>query len=156
MASGVVVLYRLCGFENSEDRCRIAEVTQSPSIGRDMLVRQGSNAEEISDLVKRTAKSLRRRHALEATHRSVSIFDPTVILFEPVIQVHAGAMQNIFAKFTLDGPWVAIMTIGGDAIRDDTSHRSRRTKEGFGGRKVPMLAQITSTSAPSRSIARYR
>ena len=47
----------------------------------------------------------------------------------------------MFAKFTLDGPWVAIMTIGGDAIRDDTSHRSRRTEERFGGSKVPMLAQ---------------
>ena len=55
----LTVLDRLCGFENSEDRCRIAEVTQSPSIGRDMLVRQGSNAEEISDLVKRVLVQMR-------------------------------------------------------------------------------------------------
>jgi hypothetical protein len=79
-----------------------------------------------------------------------------MILFKLIVQVHAGAMRDIFAKFALDCCWVAIMTVGGDAIRDNAGHRSRRTKEGFGGRKVPMLAQITSTSAPSRSIARYR
>jgi hypothetical protein len=46
-----------------------------------------------------------------------------MILFKPVIQVHARAMQNIFAKLALDC-WVAIMTVGGDAIRDNAGHRS--------------------------------
>jgi hypothetical protein len=64
-----------------------------------------------------------------------------MVLFKFIVQVHAGAMQNIFAEFALDRCWVAIMTVGGDAIRDNAGHRFRRTEERFGGSKVPMSAQ---------------
>jgi hypothetical protein len=64
-----------------------------------------------------------------------------MILFKPIVQIRAGAMQNIFDKFALDSCWVAILAVGGDAIRDHSGHRSRRTEERFGGREVPMLAQ---------------
>ena len=50
-------------------------------------------------------------------------------------------MQNILAKFTLDSCWVAIVTIGGDAVGDNSGHRSRLPEERFGGGKVSMLAQ---------------
>ena len=64
-----------------------------------------------------------------------------MILFKLIVQEHAGAMQNIFAKFVHDCCWVAVMAVGGDAIRDNAGNRFRRTEERFDRRKVPMLAQ---------------
>jgi hypothetical protein len=74
-------------------------------------------------------------------HGSVSIFDPSVVLLKLVVQVHVGPMQNLSAQFTLDGCGIAIMAISGDAVWHNSGHRSRRTEERFGGRKVPMPAQ---------------
>jgi hypothetical protein len=38
--------------------------------------------------------------SLKASHGSVSIFDPSLVLFKLVVQVHVGPMQNLSTQFT--------------------------------------------------------
>jgi hypothetical protein len=75
------------------------------------------------------------------SHGSVPIFDPSMVLLKLVFQAHVGPMQNLSTQLTLDCCGIAIMAIGGDAVWHNSGHRSRRTEERFGGRKIPMLAQ---------------
>jgi hypothetical protein len=106
-------------FEESEDLDRAAEMM--PAISADMLAMNSPDALEVSDLIEGTVELPGRRDALEASHGSVSIPDPAVILFKPIIEIDVRPMPHHVAEFAPDRGWVGIVTVGSHPDR----HHSR-------------------------------
>ena len=58
----------------------------------------------------------------EAAHRSVSPFDPTMILLDPIVEVLVRPVFHPFVQFSPDHPRVAIVSIRRDPRGNDTGH----------------------------------
>jgi hypothetical protein len=117
------------GLEDCEDSDGATEMAQSSAIGRHMLAVNGADTQEAPDLVEGTTESPRRPEALEASHRTVSILDPTVVLLEPIVEVGVRPMSHYLAEFAADRRRVRIVTIARDPVRRHTGDRSGGTKE---------------------------
>ncbi len=84
--------------KDGECGCRAMEVKQATTVGRDMLVVAGAEAEEVAELVIASTEALRRGQAFEAAHASRSAFDAAVVLLQPVVLVRAGTMDDPSAE----------------------------------------------------------
>ena len=62
----------------------------------------------------------------EASHRSVSSFDPTMVLFDSVVQILISPMFYTRIQFSPDRAWVTVVTVRRDTRGGDAGH-------GFGG-----------------------
>ena len=80
------------------------------------------------------------RTLYEAEHHSTSAFDAAVILFEAVVQVAAGPMPHAAAELRSDRPWIGIVAVRRDPVRNHTN-RLRRSKEALGCGEVAVLEQ---------------
>ena len=71
---------------------------QATAAGRDILVVAGARAEVIAKLVIASTEPLGGREALEAPHTSDTAFYAAMILFQSVIFVSAGTVDNAPAE----------------------------------------------------------
>jgi hypothetical protein len=78
---------------------------------------------------------------LEASHRSVTALDPTMILLDPIIQVSVGPVFHPFVQFSSDRSRITVVTIRRDARGYDAGHHFCRSKELFRRLHVAPLAQ---------------
>ena len=67
---------------------------QSATVGRDMLMVAGTEAEAVAQLVVASTEPLGRGEALEAPHTSDPSFDAPVILFQGIVFLSAVAMSD--------------------------------------------------------------
>src|SRR3984957_20072360 len=77
----------------------------------------------------------------QATHRSVSSLDSTMVLFDPIVQILIGPMFCIRIQFSPDRAWVTVVTVRPDARGSDAGHRFGRSEERLGCRHVTLFAQ---------------
>jgi hypothetical protein len=61
--------------------------------------------------------------------------------FHMIIQVAVGPMAHGLPQLGFDGPWISIVAIGGDTLRDTPRDCARRTEEGFRRCRVALLIQ---------------
>src|ERR1700692_2741206 len=78
---------------------------------------------------------------LEASHRSVSSFDPTMVLLNPIIQISVGSVLHSIAQFGPDRARVTVVTVRRDARGNDAGHHFSGPKECFRRLHVARLAQ---------------
>ena len=71
---------------------------QATAAGRDILVVAGARPEVIAKLVIAPTEPLSGSEALEAPHTSNTAFHAAMILFESVILIRAGAVDNAAAE----------------------------------------------------------
>ena len=128
-------------FEDPKDGGGATEGVQSAAIRRNILPIEGSDAQETPDLVEGTTEPPRRDDALEASHGTVSVLDPAMVLFKLVVQVDVRSMPDRLAEFAADGRWIRVVTVARDPIWRYTGDGPRRSKEGLSGREVAVLAQ---------------
>jgi len=79
-----------------------------------------SDTQEASDFLDGASEPPRRRGAPEASHRTVSILDATVILFKAIVQVGICAMPHRLAEFAPDRRGIRVVTV----TRDPVGHRA--------------------------------
>src|SRR5580658_8857263 len=77
----------------------------------------------------------------EATHRSVSSLDPTMVLFDSIVQILISPMFYTRIQFSPDRAWVTVVTVRRDTRGSDAGHRFGRSEERLGCRHVALLAQ---------------
>jgi len=107
----------------------------SPAAGkRDVLVDVGSRTQKVANLVEGAAEAMSRIEILEPAHRPVASFYPSVILFDHVVFILAGAVIDIRAEFVGDGLGVAL----------STWHHLRLVRTIFGSRWSPEAHKSTS------------
>ena len=103
-----------------------------------------------------SAKASRRVNGTEAAHRPRSALDPSMILLNAVVEILAVPVADIRTKLASNRTRVTVMPVGGHPGRSDASRRFGGSKELLCRGHIAVWLSITSTSAPVRSIARYR
>jgi hypothetical protein len=98
------------------------------AIGGNVLVRAGTETEEVSELVVTSAEPGGRSRALEAPHRPVPAFDAPVVLLQPIIQVAAGPVPHPFAQLAPDRPGVAVVAVRRDPLGRHPGRSSARPR----------------------------
>src|SRR5471030_1564483 len=78
---------------------------------------------------------------LEASHRSVSSFDPAMVLLNPIIQIPAGPVFYSRAQFCPYRARITVMTIRCDMRWNHAGHGFGRSKERLRRGHVTRLAQ---------------
>jgi hypothetical protein len=91
-------------------------VDDSPTGERDVLVDVAGRAQEVADLVEGSTEAMGRIEVLEAAHRPIAPFHPSVILFQHVVFILTGAVVDVRAEFVGEGPGIAGMAVGGDLL----------------------------------------
>jgi hypothetical protein len=81
----------------NRDARMIEEVTASTG-GRNVLVVTAAAAEEVTEFIVLSAKLACRIMLLEAAHTSDPSFDPTMVLFKSIVQVHICPVADFAAQ----------------------------------------------------------
>jgi hypothetical protein len=85
---------RLRGFQNGQDGHGAAEELESAVRGGNVLGVAGARTEVVAHFVIAATEPRGRPGALEAAHRPVSAFQASMILFQSVVPVAAGAVAH--------------------------------------------------------------
>jgi hypothetical protein len=81
------------------------------------LVHGGAKAEIVADFIEGRTEARSTGEAAEAAHGIVTLFHAAMILFESVVKILAGAVEDLAAERAADGSGVGSMLIGGHALR---------------------------------------
>ncbi len=69
-----------------------------------MLMGTGAGTKEVAQFIMAATEPACRSWALEPAHRLVTTFDATVILFQAIVEIPAGAMLHGFTQTGPDRP----------------------------------------------------
>src|SRR5271170_1709700 len=69
---------------------------------------------------------------LEAAHTTDPSLDPSMILFQSIVQVDIRPVTDVAAQRGTDRPWVGVVPISGYPVRHKASNRPCRAEEPFG------------------------
>ena len=100
-----------CGHRGQNGRPSLAKQVASAR-KRNPLVALGHNAEVLALLLEGRAATCRRHETPEAAHGVVSLLDAPVVLFDPVIFVATGAMDDGVAEGLAEGARVRTVPVG--------------------------------------------
>src|ERR1700722_14613913 len=95
----------------------------------------------VAEFVETSAEARCGLLALETAHRSVSSFDPAMVLLNSVIQILVGPVFHGFVQLSPDRARVTIVSIRRDTRRNDAGHRIGRPKERLRRFHVAVFAQ---------------
>jgi hypothetical protein len=123
-------------------------------VGGDLLIGPAAGTEKVTQLGAIEIAS--RSWTLKPAHRTVAAFDAAMILLQSVIEILAVAMAHTFAQGRPDRAGITIVPIRGDPVGRDAGDHLGPLEECLRGGHVAVLnlLNITSTSAPERSMAR--
>jgi hypothetical protein len=76
----------------------------------------------------------------KATHRVVALFDATVILLQPIIQICTRPMLDMAAHRLAYGSWIRAMPIGGNLIGSLPNHSNSLLEKPLGSFHISLLA----------------
>ena len=93
----------------------------------------------IAELVEASTKAGGGVGAFEAAHRSVSSFDPAMVLFDPIVQILVGSVFHAFVQLSPDRAWITVMPNRGDT-------RGMMPVTILAGRKNAFAASISRVS----------
>jgi hypothetical protein len=85
---------RLRCLDDGEHSGDTTEMKQATAVGGDVLVVVGLQAEKVAEFVIASAEPLRCIEAFEAAHTSDAAFHTAMILFQSIVLVSAGPMEN--------------------------------------------------------------
>jgi hypothetical protein len=90
-------MHRSCDLHNAHrDASMIEEATAAG--GRNILVVTRAAAEEIAEFIILAAESVCRVMLLEAAHTSDPPFDPAMVLFKSIVQIHIRSVMDVAAQ----------------------------------------------------------
>ena len=95
----------------------MAEETPAAGTGRCRLTMAGRKLEEVAAIVVCAAKAIRRAGGAEPAYRTVSAFDPAMILFGPVVKIPVGPVLHAVTQHRPDGAGITVVAICSDPRR---------------------------------------
>ena len=116
----------------------------------------GIGVQEVPEFIMTSAEASCRAHRTEATHRTISALDSSMILLNAVVEILAVPVSDIGAKLASNRTRVTVMPVCGHPgwRTPVTALADRKNLSAAAISRVSL--SITSTRAPVRSIARYR
>jgi hypothetical protein len=119
------------------------------------LAEVGIDVQEVPEFIMTSAEASGRAHSTEATHWTISALDPSMILFNSVVEILAVPVSDIRAKLAANRTRVTVMPVRGHPGRSNTSDRFGRSKERLCRGHIAGLAQHhvhQSTRTVNRSV----
>jgi hypothetical protein len=112
--------------------------------------------QEVPEFIMTSAEVSCRVNGTEATHWPIAALDPSMILLNAVVEILAVPVADIWTKLASNRMRVTVMPVGGHpgGVTPVTVLADRKNFCAAAISRVSL--SITSTSAPVRSIARYR
>jgi hypothetical protein len=107
-----------------------------------------SRSEVVSQLIEGAAEALGGSKAFETQHRIIALFDPTVILLDPIIFVAAAPMFDLLPEHFREGAWRGTMPVGGHLCGTASGDGLRTPEEALGGRHVPVRTEHRVNQLP--------
>jgi hypothetical protein len=132
---------RSSGLQDRKDGGSSTELAKTAAVCGDVLIGERAGKEEIAEFIVSSTKSTGRGDTPETTHASYSSLDTAMILFQSIIQIHAGPVLDGLAELSADRLRIGIVSIAGDPIRNSPGHRLGGPKEPLGSGQVTSLAQ---------------
>jgi hypothetical protein len=108
---------------------------------RDHFTHHAAGTEIITQFVKGTTETSRGFNCSKAAHGILSLFNPTVVLFQPIIEIRISPMLYVAAHRLAYGPWIGRMTIRRYLIGNMTNHCNSLLEKLLGCLHIPFLAQ---------------
>ncbi len=86
----------------------------------------------------RTVRQQQRSRSLD---RLIALFDATVILLDPIVEVRVAPRHDLLAHCFTDRAWIGVMALGGHPLRRLPSNIQCSFEEAFRRVPIPMLTQ---------------
>jgi len=112
------------------------------------LVHRGAKTEELAYLIKTSAKTRCRWETPKTTHRVIALFDATVILFQAIVEILVGSVEDISAKGLTNGSWIRVMSIGRHTLWRMTHRLESLLEKALGSLHIPLLAEPRINQVP--------
>ena len=115
----------------------------------------GIDVQEVPEFIMTSAEASCRAHGTEATHRTISALDPSMILLNAIVEILAVPVSDIRAKLASNRTRVTVMPVRGHPGRSNASDRFGRSKERLCRGHIAGLAQHhvhQSAGAVDRSV----
>jgi hypothetical protein len=109
-----------------------------------------------TNLVVTSTEASGGHRTLEASHRSVSSFDPAMVLLNPIVQILDRPVFHAFVQFGTDRARMSVATVTRNECRNDAGHRLVRSKERLRRRHVAWGASGSLGSGDPGPIRRNR
>jgi hypothetical protein len=100
-----------------------------------------ARTEIVAQFVEGTTEAYRRFNGSKTTHWIVSLFDATMILLQPIIQILTRSMLNIAAHRLSYSSWIGRMTIRRHLVGSMANHSNCLLEKLLGCLHIPLLAQ---------------
>ena len=94
-------------------------------------------SEIIPEFVEGATEALRGSKTFKTQHGIVTLFNAAVILLDPVIFIAATPVLHLPEHFG-DGPWIRIVSVGGDLFGTASGDGLSTAEEALGRRHVPL------------------
>jgi hypothetical protein len=115
----------------------------------------GIGVQEVPEFIMTSAEASCRAHRTEATHRTISALDSSMILLNAVVEILAVPVSDIGAKLASNRTRVTVMPVCGHPGWSNASDRFGRSKEPLCCGHIAGLAQHhvhQSAGAVDRSV----
>jgi hypothetical protein len=100
-----------------------------------------ARAEVLAEFIERGTEPGGTGERTEAAQRIVALFDRTMVLLQPIVEILTGPMHDLAAYAATDGAWIGIVAIGRHPLRRVPDRLDRLFEEGFGGDKIAGRAE---------------
>ena len=100
-----------------------------------------TNPEKLTHFIKGPTEARCRWKASKPTHGVVALFNTTVVLLQPIIQLHIGPVYHVITKDLADRTRIGIMPIGCYPLWRVVNHGHSLTEELFCSLHIAFLAE---------------
>jgi hypothetical protein len=107
----------------------------------DHFAHGAARTEIIAQFVEGRTEAGRRFNGSKTTHRIIALFDTTMILLSPIIEIFIGPMLDVAAQDLAYRPWIGAMPICCDRLWRMTNHRNSLLEKPLSSLHVPFLTQ---------------
>jgi hypothetical protein len=91
-------MFWLCGLHDAHRDASLLEKVTASAACWNVLVVTGSAAKEVAKFIVLAAEAVGRAMLFEAAHTLDPSFDPAMVLFQSIVQIHARPMADIVAQ----------------------------------------------------------
>ena len=125
----------------SLESSKALEKRPSLFLERDDFAQSVAQTKGVASFVKDTTETGRRFNASKTTHRIISLFDATMILLDPMVEVLTRPMKDIVAHGLAYRSWIGRMTIGCHLLWRMANHIDSVFEKSLSCLQIALLAQ---------------
>jgi hypothetical protein len=106
-----------------------------------LLLPGGTEPKELAHFIEGAAEACCRGYVAEPAHRIVALFDATMVLLQPIVEIRVATVHDLLAKSITDRTRVGVMSIRRHPLWCVTNDSNGLREKAPGGIHIPLLAQ---------------